>query len=107
MFDVGFQELVLIALIALLVFGPERLPGMVREVSLWLRKARALLNSAKTEIDQELQLLEMRQAFEEKRKKFEREMQAAGKESERLIIGDMTESETPKTNREPDGDDRT
>lgn len=74
MFDVGFWEMVLILLVALLVFGPEKLPRLVREVSLWLRKARSVVASAKSEIDQELQLYELRQAFEEKRKIFEGEI---------------------------------
>lgn len=74
MFDVGFSELVLIALVALLVFGPERLPRLVRETALWLRKARSALGAAKAEIDQELQLYELRQSLKEKREQMEREL---------------------------------
>lgn len=74
MFDVGFSELVLIALVALLVFGPERLPGLVREATFWLRKARSALGAAKAEIDQELQLYELRQSLKEKREQMEREL---------------------------------
>ena len=74
MFDVGFMEMVLIALVALLVFGPERLPRLVRETSLWIRKARMVVASARTEIDRELQLYELKQSLEEKRRGFEREV---------------------------------
>ena len=74
MFDVGFWELLLIALVALLVFGPERLPRLVRETSLWIRKARSVVASARTEIDRELQLYELKQSMEEKRRHFESEM---------------------------------
>ena len=74
MFDVGFWELMLIALVALLVFGPERLPRLVREVTLWIRKARMIVASAKTEIDKELQLYDLRMTMEEKRRQFEREV---------------------------------
>lgn len=74
MFDVGFMEMVLIALVALLVFGPERLPKLVRETSLWIRKARMVVASARTEIDRELQLYELKQSLEEKRRGFEREV---------------------------------
>lgn len=81
MFDVGFWEMVLIALVALVVFGPDKLPRLVREVSLWVRKARTAVAAAKSEIDQELHLYEMRQAFEEKRKNFEREVKTLGMES--------------------------
>ena len=41
MFDVGFSELVLIALVALVVLGPERLPKAARLAGLWVRRARA------------------------------------------------------------------
>jgi sec-independent protein translocase protein TatB len=76
MFDVGFWELVLIAMVALLVFGPERLPRLVREISLWVRKARSVVSSAKTEIDRELQLYELKQTMEDKRQQFAREVQS-------------------------------
>ncbi|MCM2321560.1 MAG: Sec-independent protein translocase protein TatB, partial [Pseudomonas sp.] len=36
MFDVGFSELLLVALVALLVLGPERLPGAARTAGLWI-----------------------------------------------------------------------
>ncbi len=74
MFDVGFWEMVLTALVALVVFGPDKLPRLVREVSLWIRKARTAVAAAKSEIDQELHLYEMRQSFEERKKSFEREV---------------------------------
>lgn len=71
MFDIGFWEMILIGLVSLLVFGPERLPRVVREVSLWVRKARALVQSVKAEVDQELQLQEIRQTLLEKKRSFE------------------------------------
>ena len=82
MFDVGFWEMMLIGLVALVVFGPDKLPRLVREVSLWVRKAKMVVSSAKSEIDQELQLYELRQSFEEKRKKFEEEVNLLGLEVE-------------------------
>ena len=45
MFDVGFSELLLIAVVALLVLGPERLPKAARFAGLWVRRARAQWNS--------------------------------------------------------------
>jgi len=74
MFDVGFWELVLIALVALTVFGPEKLPGLIREVALWIRRFRAVAHSARQEIDRELNLYELQQGFREKQRRFEREM---------------------------------
>lgn len=54
MFDVGFSELVLIAVVALLVLGPERLPGAARTVGALLRKARASFESVKAEVEREV-----------------------------------------------------
>ena len=41
MFDIGFSELLLIAVVALVVLGPERLPKAARFAGLWVRRARA------------------------------------------------------------------
>ncbi len=65
MFDVGFSELVMVALIALLVIGPERLPKAARIAGLWLGKARSTIASVKAEIKQELHAEEMRQLLQQ------------------------------------------
>ena len=54
MFDVGFAELFLLALIGLLVLGPERLPGVARTVGGFLRKARTSWVSLRRTIESEL-----------------------------------------------------
>jgi sec-independent protein translocase protein TatB len=54
MFDVGLLELAVIALVAVLVFGPERLPVMAKQAGVMLRKARAMANSARDELRTEL-----------------------------------------------------
>jgi sec-independent protein translocase protein TatB len=61
MFDVGFLELVVIGVIALLVVGPERLPRLARTAGLWLGRARRTLSSVKAEIDSELKAEELRE----------------------------------------------
>jgi len=54
MFDVGFTEIFLLALIGLLVLGPERLPGVARTVGGFVRKARKSWVSLRTTIESEL-----------------------------------------------------
>lgn len=54
MFDVGFWELFLVGLIALIVFGPERLPGLARTVGLWIGRARAAFYSVREEMEREI-----------------------------------------------------
>ncbi|WP_455216965.1 Sec-independent protein translocase protein TatB [Kaarinaea lacus] len=54
MFDIGFLELVIIAVVALLVIGPERLPDVARTVGKWIGGARRLMNTVQTEINAEV-----------------------------------------------------
>jgi len=65
MFDIGFWELGLISVIALLVVGPERLPSLARTIGLWLGKARSMLTSIKDEIDREVKIDEIKKATQE------------------------------------------
>jgi sec-independent protein translocase protein TatB len=54
MFDIGFAELLAIAVVGLLVIGPERLPGAIRTGSLWLNRIKRSFNDIKREVEQEL-----------------------------------------------------
>ena len=54
MFDVGFAELIIIAIVGLLVIGPERLPGAIRTGSAWLNRLRRGFNDIKREVQQEM-----------------------------------------------------
>ncbi len=54
MFDIGFLELVLIGVLALVVLGPERLPGAARTVGRLAGKARALAKGLQAQLQQEM-----------------------------------------------------
>ena len=54
MFDVGFWELALIGAVALIIVGPERLPGVAHTVGLWVGKARRMVRDVKADIDREI-----------------------------------------------------
>lgn len=54
MFDIGFWELIIIAIVALLVVGPDRFPDFARQAGKWLAKFRRLINNLQREIKQEL-----------------------------------------------------
>ena len=54
MFDIGFSELLIIAVVALIVLGPERLPKAARFAGLWVRRARAQWHSVKDELERDL-----------------------------------------------------
>ncbi|NQZ53751.1 MAG: twin-arginine translocase subunit TatB [Piscirickettsiaceae bacterium] len=63
MFDIGFWELLLIAIVALVVVGPERLPKLVRVTGLWVGKANASLQAVRSEISRELRAEELKQTL--------------------------------------------
>lgn len=56
MFDIGFWELVIIALVALVIVGPERLPKLAHDAGRLLRKIRSFIQNAKREVEKELEL---------------------------------------------------
>ena len=59
MFDIGFWELVLIAVVALLILGPERLPVAIRTARQWITSARQFTHSIKSELNEELRVHEL------------------------------------------------
>jgi sec-independent protein translocase protein TatB len=67
MFDIGFSELVVIALVALVVLGPERLPRAARFAGLWVRRARAQWYAVKSEFEQELAADELKRSLRDTR----------------------------------------
>lgn len=54
MFDIGFAELLLVAIVGLLVLGPERLPVAIRHISLWLGRFRRSYRQIRAEIEREI-----------------------------------------------------
>ena len=63
MFDIGFWELTTIAVIALLVIGPDKLPGVARTTGKWVGRARRFVTDVKADIDRELKQEEIRNAL--------------------------------------------
>lgn len=60
MFGISFSELLLVALVALLVLGPERLPGAARTAGLWIGRLKRSFNAIKHEVEREIGADEIR-----------------------------------------------
>ena len=76
MFDVGFSELALIALIGLLVLGPKRLPEVARTLGSWVGRIRAWIANVKQDLDREINSEELAEF---------RKLKAELEETKRLI----------------------
>lgn len=86
MFDVGFSELILIALVALIVIGPERLPKVARTVGHLLGRLQRYVNDVKSDINREMQLDEL--------KKLQEQVASQARDMERQVNDQMHSVET-------------
>lgn len=84
MFDVGFSELLVIAIISLIVMGPERLPETVRTIGLWIGRLKRMFVNARKELENEVGMDEVRRQLhnekiltdlENNKSEFERTLQ--------------------------------
>jgi sec-independent protein translocase protein TatB len=86
MFDIGFSELVMIGVLALIVLGPERLPKAARFAGLWVRRARAQWFSVKDELERELAADELKRSLHAARdtaQSVQDELRSTGDEARR------------------------
>jgi len=65
MFDIGFSELLLFGVIALIVLGPEKLPQAARTAGQWYAKLRRMISTLQSEIESELDLAETRKQMQD------------------------------------------
>ncbi|MFJ5298073.1 Sec-independent protein translocase protein TatB [Pseudomonas sp. NPDC088368] len=85
MFGISFSELLLVGLVALLVLGPERLPGAARTAGLWIGRLKRSFNAIKQEVEREIGADEIRRqlhnehilSLEEEARKIMQPQQAA------------------------------
>jgi len=71
MFDIGFFEICLIGIIALVVIGPEKLPRAARVIGLWLGRAQGMVKTVKYEIDEQLRMEELKQSMQKQKDSLE------------------------------------
>ena len=64
MLDIGATELLLVAIIGLVVVGPERLPRLARTLGLWVKRLRGQVSSIQKDINRELELEDLKRQLE-------------------------------------------
>lgn len=65
MFDIGFSELLLFGVLALIILGPEKLPQAARTAGQWYAKLRRMISTLQSEIESELDLAETRKQMQD------------------------------------------
>jgi sec-independent protein translocase protein TatB len=95
MFDIGFSEIILIAVVMLLVVGPERLPHIARTTGLWVGRMRGFISSVKADIDRELATEELKKALARQAAVPELEELIDKVSGEPLQAGEATAAEKP------------
>lgn len=99
MFDVGFNELLLIAVIGLLVLGPERLPKVAAQIGRWVARARRTAAQLRQELEREIALSEIAKA--EKRGQEKRQASSTDdKDSEHEAVASDYEADLYTTTHE-------
>lgn len=99
MFEIGFSELVIVAVIALIVLGPERLPRAAQMVGLWVRKARAQWYSMKAELERDLAADELKRSLRDSGRAIERDLRATADDARQTFsqVTDATDTNTIKS----------
>ncbi|MFS1525123.1 Sec-independent protein translocase protein TatB [Microbulbifer sp. 2304DJ12-6] len=112
MFDIGFFELLVVAVVALLVVGPERLPDAIRTTARWWSALKRTLHSARDELEKEVGADDIRRELHNERilreiEESRREMEQTFAETNQEITGPLeqqareTASGTPLPKGEP------
>ena len=95
MFDIGYSELLLIAVVALVVIGPKDLPRVMRTVGQWVGRARGMARHFRSGIDtmmREAELEEMEKKWREENERILREHPFADPLADPLALGAPAES---------------
>ena len=88
MFDIGFSEMLVIGVVALVVIGPERLPKVARTLGHLFGRLQRYVTQVKSDINREMEAAELgkvKTEFEAAARSFQTEMESKGAEVEREI----------------------
>lgn len=97
MFDIGFTELLVIGVVALIVIGPERLPKVARTAGHLLGRFQRYASSVKSDISREMQMDELRKAGQSFRESVE--SVASGVKSQATVVDDYLKTEAGHVNK--------
>ncbi|MDJ0778121.1 MAG: Sec-independent protein translocase protein TatB [Gammaproteobacteria bacterium] len=88
MFDMGFTEMMLIGIVALIVIGPERLPGVARTAGKYIGRLKRFVSSVRADVEQELRADELREILAQQQRELDTlktSINEAGREIEKEV----------------------
>lgn len=115
MFDIGFFELLVIAIVGLVVIGPERLPETVRSISLWIGRLKRSLRETRSELEKQLGADDIRrqlhneevmQSLERTRREVEASMHQAMSEGGKDTSDSSKDLSESAKEKDPDAEER-
>lgn len=112
MFDISFFELLVCALVALVIIGPERLPETVRTISLWIGRLKRSLRETRGELEKQLGADDIRRQLHNEEimnslEKTRREIESAVKEGENSIAPALSTIAPALSNRQSAAPEKT
>lgn len=85
MLDFSFSELLVCFVVALVVLGPERMPGVVRAVGRWTGKARVYMRNLSAELEREAQVSELKRQIDDAQRMLREQTQTIHSETHKLV----------------------
>jgi sec-independent protein translocase protein TatB len=98
MFDMGFTEMMLIGIVALVVIGPERLPGVARTAGKYFSKLRSFVTSVRADVESELRADELREMFEAQQQEIKSLKEVVGDAGKDIGLTDIADEMTEVAN---------
>ncbi|TJY58264.1 twin-arginine translocase subunit TatB [Sinimarinibacterium sp. CAU 1509] len=95
MFDIGFSELLICFIIALVVLGPEKMPGLARTIGRWTGQARGYLRNLTAELDREAKLADLKQQLEDAKRAVRGETQSL-QDTVKNVVADVQKAAPSK-----------
>jgi len=89
MFDMGFTEMMLIGIVALIVIGPERLPGVARTAGKYFARLRNFMMNVRADVESELKADELREMFESQKNELQSLKEVVGDVGKDIGLSDI------------------
>lgn len=101
MFDMGFAEMLIVGIVALLVIGPERLPSVARSAGRWFAKIKGFVSNVKSDVEREFKTDELKKILEQQQGELQ-SLKEAVNDAQKSVVdsGNSIEEEVSKLGKD-------